>query len=71
MQDYIIKNYNKHCESLISHIFDKQNMAKMMRTFKNLQEFDFKYVFWMNKIKDLIKNHLICHCLSIEGVDYE
>ncbi len=48
MQDYIIKVYNKQCESLINQIFDNRAWPKMIRTFENLQELDFKYAVWIN-----------------------
>ncbi len=41
MQERIIKVYNIESKPLINMIFDKQNNAKMMRTFKNLREIDF------------------------------
>ncbi len=41
MQDYIIKVYNKHSESLINQIFDKQSDVKMIKTFEKVQEIDF------------------------------
>ncbi len=41
MQDYIIKVCNKQYVSLISEIYVKQKMAKMIRTFENVQEIDF------------------------------
>ena len=40
MQDYIIKVCNKQYESLKNEIYDKQKMAKMIRTFENVQEID-------------------------------
>ncbi len=42
MQDNIIKVYKKQRESLVKQIFDKQNIAKMIKTFENVQELDFK-----------------------------
>ncbi len=41
MQDYIIKVCNKQYESLISEIYVKQKMAKMISAFKNVQEINF------------------------------
>ncbi len=48
MQDFIIRKYIKQRESLISEIYDKQKMAKMIQTFENVQDLDFKCVSWMN-----------------------
>jgi hypothetical protein len=42
MLGYIIKVYMKQCESLINQIFDKWNIAEMIKTFENVQELDFK-----------------------------